>query len=297
MGSKLSFAGHESFTCKQFWLKKGVDFVLAGKNFNDDTAVADLGVGKNMVRSIRHWLDAFGITDNDQLSELGEYLFGEGGKDPYLEDIGTIWLLHYQLVKLERASIYNLVYNDFRKTRTEFRKEQLHQFIKVRCEEISSSAYNPNTVERDIKVFLSSYLRPTRKRADIEDNFTGLLHEISLLEEKVKDDIIRNQKTIYYSLEGDFRDSVPYHIVLFALLDNPQFSASISFRDMQVAENSPGTVFALSGEGLYQKLDGMVKDEFLADKLIYSETAGNRVLQVTDSSLDKWKVLDDYYQY
>lgn len=47
------------------WLKKGYDFVRSGKSFNDETAVVDLGVGKNMVASIKFWLKSFGIIDEE----------------------------------------------------------------------------------------------------------------------------------------------------------------------------------------------------------------------------------------
>lgn len=48
MINKYVFSGHESFPCKTLWLKKGYDFVVQGKNFNNPDAVIDLGVGKNM---------------------------------------------------------------------------------------------------------------------------------------------------------------------------------------------------------------------------------------------------------
>ena len=51
-----SFSGHQTFPFRYTWLKKGVDAV--GKNaniFTDDEASVNLGVGKNMVQSIRHW--------------------------------------------------------------------------------------------------------------------------------------------------------------------------------------------------------------------------------------------------
>lgn len=95
MAITYKFSGHESFPCKSLWLKKGYDFVANKNDFNSPDAVITLGVGKNMVASIRFWLRAFGITDNDALTELGNYLFDESkGKDKYLEDIATLWLLH-----------------------------------------------------------------------------------------------------------------------------------------------------------------------------------------------------------
>ena len=180
--SRLVFSGHESFTCKQFWLKKGFDFINSDNIFTDSDAVVGLGVGKNMVSSIRYWLKAFGITEGkDDLSELGDYLFGEKGKDQYLEDIGSVWLLHYYLVKSGVASIYHLVFNELIKARDEFTKEQLDILVKNACKNAQGTNYNPNTVDRDITVFLRNYLPPNKSKSQVEDAFSGLLNELQLL--------------------------------------------------------------------------------------------------------------------
>lgn len=101
------FSGHESFACKSHWLKRGYDFVIADRNFNDDDAVVHLGVGKNMVASIRFWLKAVGLLQDNELNPIADYLFNdENGQDPYIEDIGTLWLLHFMLVNTQYATIY-----------------------------------------------------------------------------------------------------------------------------------------------------------------------------------------------
>ncbi len=57
-----SFSGHETFPFRYPWLKKGFDAVLVDGNvFLRDNAITTLGVGKNMVRSIRHWCLASGV--------------------------------------------------------------------------------------------------------------------------------------------------------------------------------------------------------------------------------------------
>ena len=115
--SKLIFSGHETFHCRHFWLKKGYDFLIDGNKFNQDDAVVKLGVGKNMVASIRFWLKAFDLINEDETpSYFAQYLFGENGKDPYLEDPASLWLLHYMLIRKEYSSIYALVFDDFLKT-------------------------------------------------------------------------------------------------------------------------------------------------------------------------------------
>jgi hypothetical protein len=130
--TKYTFSGHDSFQCRQLWLKKGYDYVIEGKNFNDEDAVVQLGVGKNMVSSIRFWLKAFNIIDNrDFPTEFGKRLFDDNnGYDPFLEDEASLWLLHYQLVKNGVASIYSIIFNEFRKEKLFFSKETFVNYVK-----------------------------------------------------------------------------------------------------------------------------------------------------------------------
>jgi len=102
--SKGRFGGHETFTPRYGWLKKGFDaFKDDVTVFNREDAIERLGVGKNMVRSIRHWCRAFKIfaveekQGKEEITRFARLLFTDDGWDPYLEDIGSLWLLHYLL--------------------------------------------------------------------------------------------------------------------------------------------------------------------------------------------------------
>ena len=73
--------------------------MMNGGNFNASDAVIALGVGKNMVSSIRYWLKVFGLSEQDKSTDIANYLFDEDkGVDKYIESLGTLWLLHYLLV-------------------------------------------------------------------------------------------------------------------------------------------------------------------------------------------------------
>lgn len=289
--SKLSFSGHESFVCKHFWLKKGYDFVRDQKRFSDDTAVIDLGVGKNMVTSIRFWMKSFGLIDeNENLTELAEFLFGENGKDVFLEDIGTIWLLHYNLVKTEKASIYSLVFNEFRRQRTEFTKEQLQSFLKRKCQE-NGFKYNPKTIGSDISVFVRNYTRPKEGKIDIEDDFSRLFIDLDLIKQR-KSRNSEDKMVEWFSIESEERKELPYQVVLYAILDNPKYGNSISFKDLKIEHNSPGLLFAINDEGLFSKIEEIVENY---PQVTFTETAGIQVLQFR-SKLNKMDVLNDYYK-
>ncbi len=289
---KLNFSGHESFICRQFWLKKVIDFSIGRYKFSDDTAVVTLGVGKNMVTSLRYWGKAFGMLDEkDNPTAMAQFLFGERGVDQYLEDFGSIWLLHYFLIKSRKASIYSLIINEFRKERIDFTKDHLHSFLKRKCEEVSPNLYNNNTINTDISVFLRNYVKPAKdEKFEVEDDFSGVLIDLELIKQfrQRMDDKI----TIFYRIESQDRIDLPPQIVLFCILDTFKNQTSISFRDLQSSSDSPGLVFCLNAEGLYNKLLQITQ---LYPQVVYSETAGNQVLQFK-SPLNPQTILHDYYE-
>ena len=161
MSSKrYTFSGHESFTCKTLWLKKGFDFINRDYNFNAPDAVVQLGVGKNMVASIRYWMRAFNMTKNDELTPLATYLLDtEKGKDPFIEDLGTLWLLHFMLVSCEEATLYNWLFVRLQKERKIFDRQNVVSFVhRLMVEDGKQSIYNENTVKKDIGVLLQNYV-------------------------------------------------------------------------------------------------------------------------------------------
>ena len=288
MSAKFSFSGHETFHCRHFWLKKGYDFLINDHHFSDDTAVIELGVGKNMVSAIRFWMRAFGLVDEkEQLTEIAHYIFGKDGKDPYLENPGTLWLLHYLLVKTARASIYSLVFNDLRRQRREFKKEHISNFLKGKCNE-RDYKYNQNTLQKDIGVFLKNYLRPRNKVKNIEDDFSAILIDLDLIQEMGK---VESGGYTWYKLDSTEREEIPKEILLFGILDIHKNVNSIAFQDLLNGFNSVGSVFAINANGLFNKIEAIVHD---FPSIVFKDDAGNRVLQFK-SSLNKWDILNNYY--
>jgi len=288
--AKFTFSGHDTFHCRHFWLKKGYDFVKTNEKFSSDTAVVDLGFGKNMVNSIRFWLKSFYIVQENyqNTTKLADYIFGENGTDLYLEDIGTLWLLHYHLITKEIASIYSIAFNQFRKERIEFTKEHLFHFLKRVCKQ-QNFTVSPNSLKRDIGVFIRNYLLPKSSSQNVEDDFSGLLIELGLLKEMDK---VETGGSSWYKIEASEREDLPIEILLFSILDNPNWQSSMSFISLLNDKNSIGVVYALTANGLMSKI------EELTDRysfLVYKEDAGVRELQFKEKP-DKWEILQSYYQ-
>lgn len=289
LGNRLILQGHNTFLCKNNWLKKGYDFVQKGGGFNDADAVVRLGVGKNMVEAIRYWLRSFGLTDEaDTLQPVAHELLADDGLDPYLEDSATLWYLHYRLVRTGRASLYHLVFNEMRRENFSFTRAQLAQFVTRRALELGSPTPNENTLEADLTMFVRSYAPPGREqgRPDVEEESTGLLQDLGLL-------TLNRADGLRYHIENLDRSELPWPVVLRAILENPAFGEVITFTDLAVAPDSPGLVFALSEKGLYEKIEEMQQQ--LPTAVVYSATAGNRVLTIKKDQLDLAAVWREYY--
>lgn len=293
---KLQFSGHDSFICKHFWLKKGYDFIDHGKNFNDEMAVVDLGVGKNMVTAINYWLKAYGVTDgSSRITEFGHYLFNcNNGRDSYLEDLGSIWLLHYSLIKSDKASIYNLFFNEFRKDKFSFTRDQLLNFLLRKLEANEQKNVNANTINSDISVFIRNYLNHKYRntKTDIEDEFSNLFIDLQLMT-SYQSENVEKKMVEWYQVENDLRMDLPAEMVLFSILDNEKYGNSISFKELQTGNNSPGNIFALNSDGLLNKIERIVE---ICPNCTYTQSAGVRELQFK-SKPDKWQILNEYYSY
>lgn len=284
--TKYTFSGHDSFQCRQLWLKKGFDYVQRGKSFNDEDAVVQLGVGKNMVSSIRFWLKAFNVIDNKDIpTEFGKRMFDdEIGYDPFLEDDGSLWLLHYQLVKNGYASIYYIIFNEFRKEKLFFNKETFVNYIKRIGESNSDLNFNENTVAKDFIVFTNLYKSDSENK-DVEDSFSGILSELDILKTTGKG------KEEQFFIDNNERDNLPETIVLFTIIDNPNYGSSISLNSLEFDINSPGSIFALNRSGLVNKISDIVSDY---KEITFTDHAGIKELQLKNK-LDGYTILDKYY--
>jgi hypothetical protein len=257
--------------------------MIAGNNFNSPEAVIGLGVGKNMVASIRFWLKAFGITENDEITWLGNYLFDEEkGKDKYLEDIATLWLLHFNLVFSEEASLYNMFFCGVQKERTHFEREQVLTYVKLKMVEARKmTLFNVNTVKKDIGVLLQNYTLPRKPQSN--EDFSSLLIDLDLIRQSSEG------KGYYFNVDG--KRKVTKEIFLYGLLKlkEQEGDNTISFDTIQ---ERVGLVFCMQDYETIEMLK-LLESEY-GQYFTYSDIAGIKQVQFT-KELDALQVLDNYY--
>ena len=283
MEQRYTFSGHESFPCKTLWLKKGYDFVVQGKDFNRPEAVVYLGVGKNMVASIRYWLRVFGLSEGDQPTWLGNYLFDDAnGKDKYIEDMATLWLLHFHLVFNQFATLYHTVFCGYQKGHTQFDRDQIATYVKLEMIEADKqSTYNENTVRKDIAVLMQNYALP--RKAQSNEDFSSMLIDLDLIRQTAEG------KGYYFNIEG--KRKVEKEIFLYALLmlKEREGDNTLSYDTIQ---DEIGLTFCMQDIETIEMLKLLSKD--YSQYVSYNDNAGIRIVQFTND-LNKERVLNDYY--
>lgn len=294
---KYTFSGHDSFQCRLLWLKKGYDYLQAGRSFNADDAPVILGVGNNMVRAIRFWLRAFGLLDEaaEQPNQLAHLLFGGTADtpafDPFLEDGATLWLLHYQLVRSRFASTYWLLFNELRKRKIEFTRDDYVRYVEQKGREEEFSV-NSKTVGDDFAAFLRMYYRTEGKGDEREESFAGILTELDLVSSFGRRTESGKSETPVFVITPTERDDIPADWLLYALLDAPELGMSISLDTLENDPGMPCAVFAMNRAGLRRKIEQLTaRHSFLT----FNDQAGVRELQFRAKPADKFHILRDYY--
>ncbi len=283
---KYTFSGHESFQCRQLWLKKGYEYIRSGKSFNDEDAVVVLGVGKNMVASIRFWMKAFNLLEqDDKLTSFATKLLSDDGYDPYLEDEASLWLLHYQLIKNGISSTYSLIFNELRREKIEFTRDNFISFIRRKAETEKSVPFNEKTLTEDFSVMSKMYLRSDYQVKDKEDSFSGLLTELDLLK------TYHRGKEDFFVIENSERPEIPDEVILYAIIDSSNSDLSINLNSIEYDYNSVGSIFALSRPGLINKIENLVSKH---SYIIYNDQAGIKELQFKKKPT-AISVLEKYY--
>lgn len=261
-------------------MKKGYDYLLAGLRFTDENAVVELGVGKNMVASIRYWLRAFGLTHDDRLQPIARYIFDtEAGCDPFAEDETTLWVLHFLLVWQGTASIYSLLFEHMQRERRQFTKTDLENFIRRKCSvPEQKNVFNLNTVRKDIGVLIRNYVAPGDLKS-IED-FSSLLIGLNL---------IVHQGGERYAFRSVRQADLRKEVVLFAMLRMKGDDNTLSLDHLQRL----ALIFCLPLTELIETVRLLA--EAYPDLLVYSDNSGIKNVQFLQNR-PSIEALDYYYR-
>lgn len=282
---------HETFTPRYGWLKKGYDAVIADGNvFKASDAIERLGVGKNMVRSIRFWCQAFKlIIDNNGLmvkAPLGEELLEKW--DPYLEDIASLWLLHWQLfVSPLDAVNWSIAYNKC--NLWSFSIKHLTEVLITNTSQYERLArISDKTFGRDASCIIRMYAQESSAKASeiyCPFNQLGLIRQAE-------------QKNMF-AFENNYKYSLPpliFAAACFSYIAHyvPSGQNTISLYRLTYDFNSPGVVFKVpeSVTGAYL----LAASRILPDMSLVDQIGSTQLNFEGDPEQLYWKALEKYYE-
>jgi hypothetical protein len=240
------FSGHETFACRFSWIPKATALLLddPAALSDDDAAMSALGLGRNMVKALRFWLEVFDVAAADQslwsLSNFGRAVFGPSGYDPYLEHFDTQWLLHWKLTACPERPLFVWRHIFFRRYQADCTRSELLSELK-RESRLAGFSHSDVTLRQHLDVFLHSYVSTAREGAP-EDALDGPLIDLSLLTpggRRLSED---GRLEPVYTLTTHAHPPAP--VLEYAILEfwrlRRKDETMLTLRDLAFAEGSPG---------------------------------------------------------
>lgn len=296
------FARHETFHPRYGWFRKAYTQTARDPYvFGRDNAPVVIGVGKNMVRAIRFWGLAAKLIAADPESRnrrapgftptwRGHALFGEHGWDPYMEDPGTLWLLHWLLLAPpSRLPVWWLIFNEF--DAVEFDDAELDAAIAIHLDAAAGwKRPHPSSQKKDLGAFLRTYAPAERSgRVGFDDLLDCPLRELNLLR--------RSPATGRYRFTLGPKPTLPAAIVAHAALDyvarTVDGGSTVTLSRLAHEAGAPGRAFKLSEAELIAALTPAL--EHTDGVNIMTPTGASQLVWSEDPAAVATAVLDDYY--
>ena len=295
-----SFSGHQTFPFRYTWLKKGVEAVKKDSTvFSSENASVTLGVGKNMVSSIRHWCRVSRLIESKQATvyqrgqfsptHLGSTIFDENGFDPYLDDPATLWLIHWQIAtNTDQATAWYWAFNILRGNQFTLPIFARDVYKWAQQQKKSMRPVSAKTLQRDVNCFIRTYCQSRHSDGVVEETFDCPLVELNLIAELPDGEGYEFQR-------GD-KETLPIEVVAWAIdmfwESRLLWGESLTFSDLMYAPASPGRVFRLNEDTMTTYLEKLA--ELTDGALQYDETTGLKQLY-RHRNLKQMELLEGYY--
>jgi len=262
----MRFSGHESFVCRYAWLPKAFRAIVQDPAaFRDEEqAMVSLGVGKNMVRSICFWVEVMGVATPRADKTLkptcfGQAIFAEDGFDPFLEDVRTLWLLHWHMAARVEDPLFAWDFLLHKWPYAELtRSEALAAF--VRESRRLNVSHSEVTLGQHLDVFLHTYVSPRGTKGVLEESLDCPLAELELLQvvgERRVDGTGRREPV--YAFRRETKPDITTARFEYCLHDYWQRrhagEATLTYRDVAIAPGSIGQLLKLPEDDIRTRLD------------------------------------------
>ena len=277
----MKFRAHDTFFIRKGWLSKGMRCVAYKPDVfvsREENPMDVLGIGANMVKALRYWLQAVGLTTETNkgkriqtFTDLGKLVFEN---DTYIEELGTLYLLQYRLAsQVDDATAWFFFFNEF--NMTEFSREDfvaaLQKYIRMRD---SETEFAIRSLNDDFQCIISTYLpryKSNPVKVSPENNIDCPLGELGLID-------ILNKKKKTYKKSIPSADTLNPYVILAVIADNAKGRKEIALNELLTAPCNIGKVFNLDSITM---LDALYRIEKIG-LIRINRTAGLDVITLQD---------------
>lgn len=273
----MKFRAHDTFYIRKGWLSKGMKNIEKKPHVfvdKEENPMDVLGIGANMVKSLRYWLPALGLTEEPKsgvrkqsFTDFGEIVYEH---DKYMEETGTLYLLHYKMAtNKDNVTAWYFFFNEF--TDREFTKEdfvqKLQSFIKMNEKDYDVAL---RSLEEDFACIINTYL-PNNKTedADPENNIDCPFRELGLVN-------VLNKKNKTFKKAIPLAQSFNPWVILAVIMKEAKGSCDIALNDLLNLPCNIGKVFNLDTITMLEILHNVEKTG--AIKII--RTAGLDIIHI-----------------
>ena len=290
----MKFRAHDTFFIRKGWLSKGMKYVHSKPDVfvaKDENPMDVLGIGANMVKALRYWLQAVGLTEEPNsgkrlqtFTPLGQSVFTN---DRYIEELGTLYLLHYRLSSNKSdATAWYYFFNEF--TMSEFSRDDFVDFLQRRIRmEDSDATVAIRSLNDDFSCIINTYLpryKTSPNRVAPESNIDCPFGELGLI------DILSKEKKTYRKAIPVASTISPW-VALAIIVDQAGESKEISLNELLTAPCNIGKTLNLDAISM---LDVLYQIERIG-KIKINRTAGLDVIHILEE-LTFQDCVDAYYQ-
>lgn len=290
----MKFRAHDTFFIRKGWLSKGMKHICNKPDVfvdKEENPMDVLGIGSNMVKALRYWLQAVGLTSEPNsgkrlqtLTELGQTIYEN---DRYIEEMGTLQLLQYKLASnKEDATAWYYFFNEF--GMTEFTKEDfvvaLQNYVYMNEEDASVAIRSLND---DFACIINTYVpryKSNPGKVSAENNIDCPLGELGMI------DVLNKEKKIYKKAIPSTTNFNPW-IILAIIVDQAKDRKEINLNELLTAPCNIGRIFNLDAISM---LDVLHKVERI-DEIKIIRTAGLDIIRINHSRTFQ-ECVDKYYE-
>lgn len=286
------FSGHQTFAFRYGWLEKGCQYVREGKQFAAPDALVHLGVGKNMVESIKYWCEILGLTDGEKLTSLAETLLNpQHGWDPYLEDDASLWLLHWKLCTQKRfITAATLLFGEMHKV--EFTRQDWLDLMRQRDSLTPGKRVSEQTLERDVECCIKTYIasRNTERKRILELSFACPFQELGLLSNA------ETEPTLHFLIGP--KVGLPAEVIGYAIWEFISFHdrSALPLKEIMNADYSPGQIFMLDENSMVEAIRQLSEHPKFCDAISLTLSEGEGLETVHCALEDGDALLRSYYK-